>query len=217
MQIPFMKQCSKCKETKSVLCFNNNRRYADGYLSWCKDCMRAYQKQWVIPHKQERKEKAQKFYLDNKSAINERNNARCRERWASDPEYRERKNKQKKESIARDSNHAEKSRVWKNAWNALHRDDPKVKESHHKAVRKAHHKRRAAIHSNGETLTIDPDEWDALCAKYDNRCLACGAKKKLEQDHIVPISKGGSNSISNVQPLCRSCNSKKYTKIIDYR
>lgn len=61
------------------------------------------------------------------------------------------------------------------------------------------------------------DEWTALCNRYDNRCLACGQQKPLAADHIIPVSKGGSSFISNIQPLCRECNSSKGTKTIDYR
>ena len=43
----------------------------------------------------------------------------------------------------------------------------------------------------------------------------CQQIKPLTVDHVVPISKGGSNDISNIQPLCCNCNSKKNAKQID--
>ena len=63
-------------------------------------------------------------------------------------------------------------------------------------------------------------EWENLRAQYNWTCLACGKKEpqiKLTEDHIIPLSKGGSDNIENIQPLCRSCNSKKHTKIINYK
>lgn len=59
-------------------------------------------------------------------------------------------------------------------------------------------------------------EWYQLCATYGWKCARCGVKTKLTRDHILPVSKGGSDNIANIQPLCRSCNSSKATKQIRY-
>jgi 5-methylcytosine-specific restriction endonuclease McrA len=67
-------------------------------------------------------------------------------------------------------------------------------------------------------------EWLALKEHYGNRCLRCKRhetqlRKSLQQDHVIPISKGRSNYISNIQPLCSDCNGMggKGTKSTDYR
>ena len=57
-----------------------------------------------------------------------------------------------------------------------------------------------------------------LCEKYGNRCLACGdTEAMLEADHIVPLTRGGTDDIDNIQPLCGTCNRKIFVSVVDYR
>ena len=60
-------------------------------------------------------------------------------------------------------------------------------------------------------------EWEELQESYGNICISCGSNIRMEADHVIPISKGGVNSIDNIQPLCLKCNRSKGTKIIDFR
>lgn len=45
--------------------------------------------------------------------------------------------------------------------------------------------------------------------KLTPQCILCGSSDKLEIDHIIPISKGGKNELSNMQVLCSKCNNLK--------
>lgn len=55
----------------------------------------------------------------------------------------------------------------------------------------------------------------AVFESYGHRCIVCAAdllqlpSKDRTLDHVVPFAKGGSNCVSNLQPMCRSCNSRK--------
>jgi len=45
------------------------------------------------------------------------------------------------------------------------------------------------------------------------KCARCGSRENLEYDHIVPISKGGSNTARNIELLCEKCNRSKGAEI----
>lgn len=101
------------------------------------------------------------------------------------------------------------------AYRAIHR---KWKARNTAAVNAATHRRRARI--RGAIGSWTAAEWEALKAECDHRCLMCGLPEPeivLTVDHIVPVSLGGTNTIDNLQPLCRPCNSKKHQKVIDLR
>jgi len=62
---------------------------------------------------------------------------------------------------------------------------------------------------------IPQDVKIAVSARDGGRCRQCGSTQKLHFDHIIPVSKGGANTIANLQLLCGPCNRSKaarYTK-----
>ena len=55
-------------------------------------------------------------------------------------------------------------------------------------------------------------EWQDLKRARKYRCVICGKQRKLTKDHIIPLSEGGTDYITNIQPLCRNCNSQKWKR-----
>jgi hypothetical protein len=53
----------------------------------------------------------------------------------------------------------------------------------------------------------------SIWQRDQGKCVECGSQEKLEYDHIIPVSKGGSNTERNVQLLCEKCNRQKSAHI----
>jgi hypothetical protein len=120
--------------------------------------------------------------------------------------------------------HREKIAEASREWRRLH----PLKTKAHRL--KSKHNYRARLVKAEGSFTFQ--EFKDLCKKYNHCCVCCGKtkqqlskiKRALVPDHVKPISKGGSNYIENIQPLCHplfggrgGCNSRKRAKEFDYR
>lgn len=72
------------------------------------------------------------------------------------------------------------------------------------------HERMLRAKERGRHLV---DEWESMLAECGGLCACCRFEKATDRDHIIPVSMGGSDHISNLQPLCKWCNSAKGNSI----
>ena len=159
--------------------------------------------------------KQMREYSAKVRALHPEKNKEYQQRWRE-------ANRDKLNALVADWAKRNKKRIKKNNAARYLRDKERITKRNAE-YRKAHpetanartHKRRAAKVGNGGAYTYE--QWIALCDKYNNRCLCCGKKKKLTPDHVVPIAKGGSSNISNIQPLCMPCNAHKHIGTTDFR
>lgn len=194
------KRCTKCGEWKNKSEFNKRQRNKDGLDGWCRACANANTNNHAATHREYYKQKASEWYANADNA--EKAKKRGRERYYSDPEkYRE----IERQRIAADPE-----------WNRA-----RVKEwvaNNPERAKEQHRTRRAR--KSGSDGKITAQEWEALKAFYNYTCLCCRKQEpeiELTLDHVIPLALGGAHSIDNAQPLCRLCNNRKYTKVIDYR
>lgn len=181
------KTCTVCKQWKPLIEYGVNRNLSDGLSNLCKECARTKVRRYWAADPVAWAEKNKRSYRKNRS-----------KRKQTSSEYRERNI----ESVREYDRERSRKR---------YEENPEQRHSYTHA-RRAREKQAVG--------SFKPKEWKALKQKYENKCLCCGKTEpeiKLTPDHVVPISAGGSNDISNIQPLCLPCNLQKATKVIDYR
>ena len=193
------KPCNKCGE---------NQWYKGGD---CVECVRERNRRRYQSNPEADKERLRKSYQENADEIKERSRKWYRDNLQIARESR-RKWYQRNSDDAKD-----RAKQWK-------RDNPaavkegnrKYKQAHPETVTAIKHRHRTRKTEAGGSFTAA--EWKACKEHYGNRCVKCGRDNvKLTADHILPVAKGGSSNIDNIQPLCQFCNSSKGDKHIDYR
>lgn len=112
------------------------------------------------------------------------------------------KNKKKRKAYmaAWYETHAEKARQDTRAWQKANPDRVRAIKRNREARRKS----AEGCHTAADITRI--------YGLQGGKCAYCKKKvgRKYHIDHIVPLSKGGSNWAANLQILCQPCNQRKY-------
>lgn len=129
------------------------------------------------------------------------------------PEYKRlwyQKNREK-QKVRRKQNYIEHRQEYLNRATTW-RLNNKAKYNHNQSV--AHHRRKQKLLEN-TPVELTFNQWKEIKELYNYYCAYCLQPfKKLEMDHIIPVSRGGGTTMDNIVPTCRKCNSLKYTKSI---
>lgn len=73
----------------------------------------------------------------------------------------------------------------------------------------AKYQRRRKLVRNAAVNDLTARQWREIKVSYRHRCAYCGKRRPLTMDHVVPLSKGGPHTASNIIPACRPCNGRK--------
>ena len=183
----------------------HKKRNREQYLKH-RDKRLAYAREYLKKNSEHIKKMSRKRYRDNHDEIR----AKCRENYklnsekikAAAKEYRDR-NKDKVLAAARRRSKTLAGRI-----------------THHAACIR----RRARLADNANIACDKGIHWRTVAARQGSMlCAVCGKECVCTEDrrgslyptvdHIIPISKGGTHTWSNVRLLCRGCNTSKYNKL----
>ncbi len=222
------KQCTKCGQEKPLEDFHRNVRSKDGFRTICKMCRAEYYQEnreaflsYQVEYRMDNREATLAYASEYREANKDKIAARSAEYYAENRDdilaqkaeyYQDNREK----ILAYTAQWRDDNRDRIKACNDEYRQTPKGKE----ARRQSAQKRRAL--KKGAECDIAPGAWEAKQDDYDWHCAYCGIKcipwgperepNMMTQEHIIPLSRGGSHTIGNVVPACLRCNEKKHDR-----
>lgn len=205
-----LKRCAKCGEEKpaTIEYFYKDKKSPSGFASRCITCKLEY---------------ARAYRESRKDALA----AWQRDRRERDPETIRRLAREYRARVK------EKARLWQRKRRETHREDVRQQnrasyarhKEHYAAYNKMYRRQNrdivnaAASRHKARKLAAEGNHTgDDIKRQYEQqrgKCYYCGKKvgKNYHVDHVVPLSRGGSNGPDNLVIACPSCNISKRDKL----
>lgn len=183
------RDCIQCQSAKNKAYHANNKdRHNQRSRDWRAANLERYN-DWHKEHAAEKAAYKRKRYWENP----ERERERTRLWREANPEKA-----------------LEKSRQWESVNRDRHRATSRLWNQNNRERVKARNYRRRAIELSAEgTHTADDIKW--IFQHQDGECAYCGIKlgAKYHVDHVIPLSRGGTNYPENLACTCPTCNLSK--------
>jgi 5-methylcytosine-specific restriction endonuclease McrA len=185
------KICNGCGIEKFLSDYNKEAKGKDGYRGKCRECDKKRIKAYCRSERVREKRKAYNtlWRANNKDKIREYN----------------KKHGPTAQLKYRQTEHGREARK-KALSKYFTTDKGKAADKRNK------YKRRTKVQDAG---TYTNEQWQERLAEYNYCCAYCYKPFTIEQltvDHMIPLSRGGTNTIDNLVPACKSCNSRKKDK-----
>ena len=180
-----MKACKKCGMQKPLTEFYKS---GTSYRSMCKECYNANRRT--------------KEYRESVKDANRRASERYRE---ANKELCRERSRNADTTLRRTPDGKERARESSKSWC---RQQYATSPSYRLKQKNRAHARRCIV----ESEAISDSQWYNTLSTFNCCCAYCGATGDLTMDHVIPLSRGGTNGLRNVIPACASCNTSKGAK-----
>lgn len=201
-----MKTCNTCGIEKSLDCFStkgwNKAKTEKRVNGRCKECHKAY----MGKHYAENKDHilaACKEYREDPS-----NNVKAKKKAYSDSKRGKalQKSRAKRHYEANKQDYIDRATAWgKENPEYIRERAAKYRHENRERCRQQVRKRRSGAGS------FSTPKWKSRLEYYGERCVYCGSAERIEIEHRIPLSRGGTNQPANLVPACKSCNCSKGT------